>query len=169
MRARSRPACALPRLLALPLALVAFGCASATYVQVKVTEDPLERVAQEARADWSVQRDGATRLRLSDAWPIHSVFALGYSSSHANLAYDASDSMLEIQYYFRSHQLPLLFIPFYLDAEPGFVGGALKPIMNEQVGDILRWSGGTVVSRRSGHRSAPAPVEPSSPGSTGAP
>jgi hypothetical protein len=77
--------------------------------------------------------------------------------SRANLSYDGPNSTLDIQYFFQSNQLPLLFIPIYLDAEPGFAGGALKPIMNDQVNDILRWSGASVQSRRAGEQSEPFP------------
>lgn len=143
----------LLRILPLILVIGTFGCSSASYIQAKVTDNPLERVAQQAQKDWSVERVDDNTLHLSDAWPIHSVFSLGYSASHAKLHYVASDSALNIQYYFQSNQLFTLFIPIYLDAEPGFVGGALKPIMNHQINDILKWSGASMVSRRSGHQS----------------
>lgn len=138
----------LARLVLVVLLLGTFGCSSATYIRANVTDNPLDRVAQQAQDSWTVERIDANTLQISDAWPIHSVFSLGYSASHANLVYDKSESALNIQYYFQSNQLGLLFIPFYLDAEPGFAGGALKPIMNQQVSDILRWSGATVQSRR---------------------
>jgi hypothetical protein len=147
----------LSRFILVALLLVTFGCSSATYIRAKVTDNPLDRVAQQAQEDWSVTRVDANTLRISDAWPIHSFLALGYSTSHANIFYDASGSVLNIQYYFQSNQLPLLFIPFYIDAEPGFVGGALKPIMNGQIDDILRWSGASVISRRAGQQSEPFP------------
>ena len=98
-----------------------------------VTENPLDRVAQQAQEDWTVERVDANTLQLTDAWTIHSILSLGRSVSKANLSYDAPNSALDIQYYFQSNQLGLLFIPMCLDAEPGFVGGALKPIMNGQV------------------------------------
>ncbi|GEM_PF-1245589 len=154
-----------PQLLPLVLLLAAFGCSSVTYIQTKVADNPLDRVAQQAQENWSVERVDTNTLQLSDAWPIHSFFALGYSASHANLCYDPSDSMLNIQYYLQSNQLLMLFIPFYLDAEPGFAGGGLKPIMNGQIDDILRWSGASVISRRQGDKSDPFPPQatPSSP------
>lgn len=99
----------------------------------------------------------ANTIQLSDAWPIHSIGPLGYSASHANLFYDTSASALNIQYFFQSNQLPMLFVLFYLDAEPGFAGGALKPIMNGQIDDILRWSGASMISRRAGEKSEPFP------------
>jgi hypothetical protein len=72
--------------------------------------------------------------------------------------------VLNAQYYFQSNQLPLLFFPFYLDAEPGFAGGALKPIMNGQIDDILLWRGASVISRRAGQQSEPfPPMENASP------
>lgn len=147
----------LVRFILVVLLLATFGCSSATYIRAKVTDNPLDRVAQQAQEDWSVERVDANNLQLSDAWPIHSVLALGYSASHANLSYDTAVSELNIQYYFQSNQLLMLFIPFYLDAEPGFVGGALKPTMNGQVDDILRWSGGSVSLRRAGDKSEPFP------------
>ncbi len=157
----------LTRLMLIVLLIGTFGCSSATYIRAKVTENPLDRVAQQAQGDWTVQRRNANTLELSDAWPIHSVLSLGYSASYANLAYNAADSVLDIQYYFQSNQLGLLFIPFSLDAEPGFVGGALKPIMNDQIKDILRWSEASVLSRRAGDKSETFPpkngVSPGSP------
>ena len=120
----------LGRIMLIVLLLGTFGCSSATYIRAKVADNPLDRVAQQAREDWSVTRVDANTLQLSDAWPIHSIASLGYSASHANLFYDASVSALNIQYFFQSSQLPLLFIPFYLSAEPGSLGVMLKPIMN---------------------------------------
>jgi hypothetical protein len=146
----------LSRIMLIVLLLGTVGCSSATYIRAKVADNPLERVAQQAKEDWSVTRVDANTLQLSDAWPIHSIAALGYSASHANLFYDASASALNIQYFFQSNQLPLLFIPFYLSAEPG-VGVMLKPIMNGQIDDILRWSGASVISRRAGEKSEPFP------------
>lgn len=147
----------LARLILVVLVLATFGCSSATYIRAKATENPLDRVAQQAQSDWSVERVDANTLQLTDAWPIHSILSLGRSVSKANLSYDAPNSALDIQYFFQSNQLGLLFIPAYLDAEPGFVGGALKPIMNGQIDDILRWSGASVQSRRAGEQSEPFP------------
>lgn len=157
----------LIRLMLIVLLIGTFGCSSATYIRAKVTENPLDRVAQQAKESWTVERIDANTLELSDAWPIHSVLSLGYSASHANLAYNAADSVLDIRYYFKSNQLFLLFIPFSLDAEPGFVGGALKPIMNDQINDVLRWSGASVLSRRAGEMSETFPPKNGvSPGSS---
>lgn len=147
----------LPRMLLLILLVGTFGCSSASYIQAKVIDNPLDRVAQQAQENWSVERVDANTLHLSDAWPIHSVFTLGYSASHAKLFYVESDSALNIQYYFQSNQLGALFIPFYIDAEPGFFGLALKPIMNAQIDYILKWSRASVISRRSGLQSEPFP------------
>ena len=116
----------LTRLMLIVLLIGTFGCSSATYIRAKVTENPLDRVAQQAQEDWTVQRIDANTLELSDAWPIHSIFALGYSASYANLSYNAADSVLDVRYYFQSNQLPLLIIPFSLDAEPGFIGGSAQ-------------------------------------------
>jgi hypothetical protein len=154
----------LSRFILIVLLLGTFGCSSATYIRATVTDNPLDRVAQQAQEDWSVERVDSNTLHISDAWPFHSIGALGYSASHANLYYDALDSALNIQYYFQSNQLMMLFIPFFIDAEPGFTGGALKPIMNEQINDILRWSGASVISRRAGEKSEPFPPKiPASP------
>ena len=147
----------LARFILVVLVLATFGCSSATYIRAKATENPLDRVAQQAQNDWSVERVDANTLQLTDSWPIHSILSLGRSVSRANLSYDGQNSALDIQYYFQSNQLGLLFIPMYLDAEPGFVGGALKPIMSDQVNDILRWSGVSVESRRAGKQSEPFP------------
>lgn len=147
----------LGRVMVVVLLLGTFGCSSATYIRAKVADNPLERVAQQAKEDWSVTRVDANTLQLSDAWPIHSIGSLGYSASHANLYYDASVSALDIQYFFQSNQLLKLFIPMYIHAESGGFGMMLKPIMNGQIDDILRWSGASVISRRTGERSEPFP------------
>ncbi len=149
----------LSRLVLVVLLLGTVGCSSATYIRATVAGNPFDRVAQEAQDNWSVEQVDPNTLHLSDAWPFHSIFALGYSVSHANLSYDPTDSVLNIQYFFQSNQLLMLFIPFFLDAEPGFAGGALKPIMNEQINAILRWSGASVLSRRAGEQSDPFPPE----------
>ena len=144
---------ALTRLMLIVLLIGSFGCSSATYIRAKVSQNPLDRVAQQAKVDWTVERIDANTLELRDAWPIHSVLSLGYSASYANLVYNAADSVLDVRYYFKSNQLPLLFIPFSLDAEPGFVGGALKATMNDQIKAVLQWSGASVLSRRAGDMS----------------
>jgi hypothetical protein len=155
----------LARFILVALVLATFGCSSATYIRAKATENPLDRVAQQAQNDWTVERVDANTLQLTDSWPIHSVLSLGRSVSKANLSYDGQNSALDIQYFFQSNQLGLLFIPMYLDAEPGFAGGALKPIMNDQVNDILRWSGASVISRRAGDQSEPFPPNRQAPAS----
>lgn len=141
-----------------------WGCSSATYLRASVADNPLDRVAQQAQKDWSVERVDTNTLHLSNAWPLHSIAALGYSASHANLVYVPSQSELNLQYFFQSNQLLMLFIPFTIDAEPGFTGGMLKPIMNDQINEILQWSGGSVLSRHAGDKSDPFP-----PATTAAP
>ena len=121
-----------------------FGCSTATYIRASVTDNPLDRVVQEAQEDWSVQRVNENTLALGDAWPIHSIFSIGHSASHADLVYDKSESVLNIRYYLQSNQLFALFLPMRLDAKPRTPGGALKGVMNEQINDILRWSGAMV-------------------------
>lgn len=134
-----------------------WGCSSATYLRASVADNPLDRVAQQAQKDWSVERVDTNTLHLSNAWPLHSIAALGYSASHANLVYVPSQSELNLQYFFQSNQLLMLFIPFTIDAEPGFTGGMLKPIMNDQINEILQWSGASVLSRHAGDKSDPFP------------
>jgi hypothetical protein len=137
----------------------ASGCSGASYIKANVTDNPLQRVAQQAQEDWSVEQVDENTLHLRDSWPIHSIFALGYSASYANLFYDPSVPELNVQYYFKSFQPVTLWIPFSIDAEPGFTGGLLKPTMNQQIDDILRWSGATVTSRRAGSTSEAFPPE----------
>ncbi len=158
------------RLIQVMLLLAMFGCSTATYIRANVTDNPLDRVAQKAQEDWSVQRVNENTLALSDAWPIHSILSLGYSASHADLVYDKSASALHIRYYLQWNGLFTLFFPIHRDAEPGLdwvflnYGGALKAVMNQQISDILRWSGATVQSRRVGTLSDTFP-----PGGTSAP
>ena len=82
----------IARLVLVVLLLGTFGCSSATYIRAKATENPLDRVAQQAQKDWSVERVDANTLQLTDSWPIHSIFSLGRSVSRANLSYDAPNS-----------------------------------------------------------------------------
>jgi len=73
--------------------LVTVGCSSsATYIKAAVPDNPLDRVAQQAHENWSVERVDANTLELSDAWPLYSLGALGYGASHANLSYDPAGS-----------------------------------------------------------------------------
>lgn len=145
------------RLFLLFFTLATIGCSAATHIKATVHDNLLQRVAQQAQEDWSVERVDENTLHLRNLWPIHSFFALGYSASYANLFYDPSVPELDLQYYFKSHQPIMLWFPFSLDAEPGFGGAALKPIMNRQIDDILRWSDATITSRRSGSRFEPFP------------
>ena len=140
------------------LMLVAVGCSSATYIKSTVNTNPIQRVAQQAINEWSVEQVDENTLHLRNVWPVHSFFALGYSASYVNLFYNPTAKELDLQYYFSSHQPFLLWFPFSIDAEPGFTGGALKPIMNSQIEDILTWSGATLASRRAGDRSDPFPT-----------
>lgn len=133
--------------------LVTLGCSGATYIQATVNTNPIERVAQQAKNEWSVEQVDENTLHLRNLWPTHSFFALGYSASYANLFYNSTAKELDLQYYFSSHQPVLLWFPFSIDAEPGFAGGAIKPIMNKQIEDILTWSGATLTSRHAGDRS----------------
>lgn len=155
MHRHMRASAPLQRFL-LVVPLVALGC-SASYIRASISDNPLQRVAQEAREEWSVEQVNEQTLRLRNSWPIYSVFALGYGASHANLFYDPSGSELSVQYYFEGFTLMTLWIPISIDAEPGLFGLALKPIMNRQIDDILRWSRATVASRRSGPRSEAFP------------
>jgi len=126
------------------------GCSSATYIQAKVTENPIDRVVDQSGEMWSKKRIDSNTLELSQPWPTHS-FHVDRNTAHANLSYNAAVSVLNIQYYFEGRQLLMLFIPFTVDAEPAVVVGRLiKPAMNAHIQDILRWSGASVLSRRGG-------------------
>lgn len=141
--------------------LFSVGCSSsATYIKATVPDHPLERLAQQAQENWSVDRVDANTLELSDAWPTYSFGALGYGASHANLFYDPAASELNMQYYFKAFPIMTLWIPFSIDAEPGAFGAALKPTMNDQINEIMKWSSGTITSRRTGERSEPFPPQP---------
>src|SRR5215813_8855063 len=152
-----------PRMLLLVLLLGASGCvsATATYIQAKVTDNPLDRIAQQAQEDWFVERVDANTLHLTGDWPVGNILTLGYSASHAKLFYDETGSVLNIQYYLQSQNVMTLWMPSTLHAEPGIVGMVLKPIMNGQIKDILRWSDASVISRRAGDSSEPFPPKAS--------
>jgi hypothetical protein len=131
------------------------GCSSATYIKTKVTENPINRVVDQSGEIWSKKRIDSNTLELSQPWPTSGLervlffWDLESNVTHANLSYDAAALVLHIQYYLEARQLLMLFIPFYVDAEPAVVvGRAVKPAMNAQIQDILRWSGASVLSRR---------------------
>jgi hypothetical protein len=147
----------LSRLFLLFFTFTVFGCTGASYIKATVPDNPIQKVAQQAQKDWFVERVDENTLHLRNNWTIHSIMALGYSASYANLFYDSSVPELKIQFYFESIQLLMLGIPISNDAEPGFVGSLLKPTMNQQIDDILKWSGATITSRRSGSRTEPFP------------
>lgn len=133
------------------------GCSSATYIQAKVTENPLDRVVDQSGEMWSKKRIDSNTLELSQPWPMRS-FHVDRNTTHANFSYNAAASVLNIQYYFEGRQLLMLFIPFTIDAEPAVVvGRAVKPAMNAQIQDILRWSGASVLMRRGGDKSEQFP------------
>jgi hypothetical protein len=144
----------------LSVSLFMVGCSSsASYIKASVPDNPVDQVAQQAMENWSVERVDVNTLELRDAWPIYSFGALGYGASHANLYYDPASSELNVRYYFKAFPLMTLWIPFSIDAEPGLLGAALKPTMNDQINDIMRWSGGSIISRRAGERSESFPPE----------
>jgi hypothetical protein len=143
----------------LPVVL-AVGCA-ATYATGRVAGNPLPEVARKAadKGDsYAVTWIDDNTLRLRDTWPTHSIFSLGWTAFIAELYY--ADQTLDGRFYLRSNQIGLLFIPTYLDAEPGFVGGALKPYMRKQMKEILDWAGVDTPSRRSGSVDEPFPPGP---------
>jgi hypothetical protein len=153
----------ISRMMLLIVSLAVAGCSSsATYIRATVPDDPLDRVARQAQENWSVDRVDANTLYLSDAWPTYSFGALGYGASHAHLFYDPTGAELHLQYYFKAYPMMTLWIPFSIDAEPGAFGAALKATMNDQINDILKWSDGTIASRRTGERSEafPPPLNP---------
>ena len=137
------------------------GCSSsATYIKATVPDNPLDRVTRQSQEHWSIDRVDANMLKLSDAWPGYSFGALGYGASYANLFFDPATSEMNVQYYFRAFPIMTLWIPFSIDAEPGAFGMALKPTMNDQINEIIKWSGATITSRRAGDRSEPFPPQP---------
>jgi hypothetical protein len=162
---RSSVICVLPKLLLLVLLLGTFGCSSATYIRAKVPDNPLDRIAQQAKENWSVERVDANTLHLRNVWRIHSLLSLGYNRSCANLFYAASESVLHIQYYFQANHLVFLFIPIYLKAEHDFYHSptsyfseVFEQTMNGQIDDILEWSKASEISRRDdGNRFEPFP------------
>ncbi|MBS0170886.1 MAG: hypothetical protein JSR62_11075 [Nitrospira sp.] len=142
------------------MGLCTVGCSSsATYIRATVPDHPLDRIAQQSQEQWSIERVDANTLKLSDAWPMYSFGALGYGASYANLVFDPTASELNVQYYFRAFAIMRQWIPFSIDAESGVFGVALKPTMNDQINEIIKWSGGTIISRRAGERSEPFPPQ----------
>jgi len=154
-------------LFLLSCSLVTFGCA-ATYIKATVNGNPLDNVAQQARGvRWSVERVDENTLHLRDNWPIYSVVSLGYTASYADLSYDPAVQELDMKFYIKSIQLFWLYIPVYIDADYGvfygLLGGSLKPILSDQISDVLRWSDATVTERRTGSESEPFPPRRNTP------
>ena len=80
------------------LLLGTVGC-TVTFIQATATENPLDRVEQQAQEeDWSIERVNADTLHLRHAWVVSSIVNLGYVVSHTSLVYNHADSVLYIQY-----------------------------------------------------------------------
>jgi len=144
------------RLVLLSFTLATVGC-TATYIKASVKDNPLDRVAERAKEEWAVERVDQNTLHLRDSWPIISALSFGYSASYVTMVYNEVKSELDLQYYFKTFQLITLYIPYTIDAEPGLFGAAMKPTMNEQIYDLLNWSGATIKRRRSGLIDEPFP------------
>jgi hypothetical protein len=144
------------RFVLIAFLLTTVGC-SATYIQATVKDNPLDRVEQKAQEYWSIDRVDANTLSLRKAWVGYGLSQLGYSASHANLVYDPTDGVLYLQYYVRTYSPIYLFIPFTMDAELGGIDEHEmrrmrkrwnpKPSMNEEINNILVWSGAYMESR----------------------
>ena len=52
-----------------------------------------------------------------------------------------------------------LWIPFSIDAEPRAFGAALKPTMNDQINEILKWSDRAITLRCTGEQSEAVPPQ----------
>ena len=123
------------------LSVVAFlgsGC-TATHLTAFAEDNPLPQIAEKAAEDYKVDRIDDNTLELRDTWVLSSIGGLGWYTSHANLQYNPDENKLYMKYYLRSIALWTLYIPSYLDAEPGLVGGAMKSTMNSQIDEILKW------------------------------
>jgi len=130
--------------------------------------NPLPRIAEvAAREGYAVHAPSEDHLELRDTWVVHSFFNLGWSTFHGNLDY--RDGRVFGEFYLRSVGLGTLFLPQCLNLGPGPFGVLIKPSLNEQKDEILRWgevpaastSHGSFVSidERVG-RSAPATATP---------
>lgn len=156
----------------IPLVLLGtIGC-STTYIHASAPDNPLYRIEQNVKEDWSIEWVDPSTLHLSHFWPIRSIFALGYVASHANLVYDSHASELHIQYYLKQYSPISLFFPVTYDAElppnPWADYQAAyrrwstirtKEIMNEEMDVILMWSRVSVISRRRGKLSETFPPQ----------
>ena len=136
----------LTTILILFFLLNTMGC-SASSIRATVKDNPLNVVANKAQSDWSVDWIDPYTLRLTQSHVLASILMLGYCASHATLFYDTSASELKMQYYLQGNYLMSLWMPVRTDAElrPGPSG--LKSALNQEIDDILRWSGATVTER----------------------
>lgn len=142
----------ITRFVLVVLLLGTFGCSRATYIRATVTDNPLDRVTQSAQLKWSIERVDANTLHIRNTWPLQSILSLGYSASHANLVYDPTEAVLNVQYYLMRQGLLTLLIPYSIDADQWFYYKETyaKYDMKEQINDILRWSRASEISRRHG-------------------
>ena len=138
--------------------LLGTGCA-ATYVKARVGSNPLAEVERLAADEYAVNRVDDNTLELRDSWVWSSIGGLGWYTSHANLHYSPATQTLDVQYYLRSIALWTLYIPAYLDAEPGLIGAVLKGTMNGQLDQILNWSNASAEERRADSASSRFPPE----------
>jgi len=127
--------------------VIGSGC-TATYVRGRVSDGALDKVAKAAASEYAVTRIDENTIHLRDSWVWSSIGGLGWYTSHARLHHDRSSEDLHVKYYLRGNGLSSLWISTYLDAEPGFVGLALKPTMNAQIAQILRWAGASTEERK---------------------
>lgn len=142
----------ISRVVLVVFLLGTLGC-SATYISASTTDNPLNRVEENAQEDWSTERIDANTLHLRNVWPMQSFWSLCYSASHPHLVYDSTDGLLHVQYYLWRNSPLFLFIPSTHDAESPDCTGRGRcwygiGHMNEEIKDILKWSGASVISRR---------------------
>lgn len=125
-------------LLLAPVAVIATAC-STTEFKVPMEASPLAKIAEQAAtADgWSVVEQTETTLRLSEPWPVHSVFSLGYTAFHADLRYDAPNLWSTL--YLQTNGLFTLYFSQKIDCDDGMYGGMLKPRMREAARRVLDW------------------------------
>ena len=124
--------------LLLMAAMMLGGC-STSQLTSKVDSNPLPAIEKAAEGEYRIYRLDDSTIELVDTWPVHSVFVLGYSAFHAKLHYDEPAGELRSVFFLKSYQAPIWMFPCYFDLKDSFMAGALKPTMQTQARDILRW------------------------------
>jgi len=118
--------------------LVLTGCAT-SHLKSRVESNPIPAIEAAAAEKYRIYHIDENNTELVNAWFWHSLITLGYSSYHARLSFN--DGVLKSKFYLRSAQAPTWMFPYYVDLRDSIWGAGIKPIMQDDAREILRWGG----------------------------